>query len=491
MRIVITGANGYIGKRLIAALGGQGHELYCCVRDKARFHPFPAEESLHPIEIDFLLGYHCPDFPRNVDVAFYLIHSMSQTVGKFAEAESRAAKNFLHLIEKTNCRQIIYLSGIVNQEQLSPHLSSRYHVERILRASRIPVTVLRAGIIVGSGGASFEIIRDLVEKLPIMIAPRWIQTRCQPIAISNVIEFLTKLVLRETAFDHDFDISGPEVLTYREMLLQYAEVRKLKRWIITLPILTPRLSSYWLYFITSTSYALAVNLIESMKVDVVARKNTLAKELGITLIPYKRALEIALEKIERNNVLSSWKDALGPFNTKFARSEQGSVPQHGCFREVCVHDIDGMAETIWARISNIGGTNGWYYANWLWSLRGFLDKLVGGVGLNRGRTHRQGFQAGDSIDFWRVLIAEKEAKRVVLFAEMKLPGEAWLEFKILTEKNQDRFVQTAVFRPKGVFGRLYWYLLLPIHHYIFQGMARAIVKVNQKTQPRDSNKEGN
>ena len=477
MKILITGANGYIGKRLIPALLEQGHELFCCVRDQARFELANRHERLHTIEVDFLAGGRPQNFPREVEVAFYLIHSMNRTIGDFAEAERRGAENFLQLLEPTTCRQIIYLSGIVNEEKLSAHLSSRFAVEQILRAGKIPATVLRAGIVVGSGSASFEIIRDLVEKLPVMVAPKWLRTRCQPIAIRNVIQFLSGVMLRESAFNRDFDIGGPEILTYRDMLAQFAAVRGLKRLIITVPVMTPQLSSYWLYFITSTSFALAANLVDSMKVDIVARKNNLAEELGITLLPYQKAVELALEKIEQDNVISGWKDSFTSSGAKLALMNSVNVPTHGCFRDVRVRTVTGRTETVWQRVWNIGGDTGWYYGNWLWSLRGLLDKLVGGVGLNRGRTQVNDIEAGDALDFWRVLVADKSARRLLLFAEMRLPGEAWLEFKVVSTDQGDQLVQTATFRPRGVSGRLYWYAVLPLHGFIFNGMICELAKV--------------
>lgn len=478
MKILITGANGYIGKRLIPVLLEQGHELYCCVRDKARFDWNNRHERLKTLQVDFLSEGSATDFPRELDVAFFLIHSMNSAVGNFADEERRTAENFLQLLAATNCRQIVYLSGIVNEEKLSTHLASRLAVEKILRAGQIPTTVLRAGIVVGSGSASFEIIRDLVEKLPVMIAPKWLQTRCQPIAIRNVIQFLVGVMLREDTLNRDFDIGGPEILTYRQMLFQFAEVRGLKRLIITVPVMTPRLSSYWLYFITSTSFALAANLVGSMKVDIVARKNNLARELGITLLPYKTAIGLALERIEQGNVISGWKDSFASSGTSLALMNSLNVPSPGCFKDVRVRNVTGRGEPVWRRVWNIGGDTGWYYGDWLWALRGWLDKMVGGVGLNRGRTHLDKIEAGDALDFWRVLVADKATKRLLLFAEMRLPGEAWLEFQIVSTKDGEQLVQTATFRPRGVFGRLYWYAVLPLHHFIFNGMINEITKTD-------------
>ena len=476
MKILITGANGYIGRRLIPVLLEQGHELFCCVRDKVRFDWHQRHERLHTLEVDFLKAGPSAALPPNLDAAFYLIHSMNSVIGDFAAPERQSAHRFCELLEPTACRQIIYLSGIVNEKQLSAHLSSRLAVEQILRASRIPCTVLRAGIVVGSGSASFEIIRDLVEKLPVMIAPKWLQTRGQPIAIRNVIQFLTGVLLREETFNRDFDIGGPEVLNYRQMLTQFAEVRGLRRLIITVPVMTPRLSSYWLYFITSTSFALAANLVDSMKIDIIPRKNDLAAQLGITLITYKQAVALALERIESGNVVSGWKDSFASSGASLALMHSVNVPQHGCFKDQRTRLVTGRVDSVWQRVWSIGGDTGWYYGDWLWELRGVMDKMVGGVGLNRGRTHVHDIEVGDALDFWRVLVADKQAKRLLLFAEMRLPGEAWLEFQIVSTKDGDQLIQTATFRPRGVSGRLYWYAVLPLHHFIFNGMIDALTK---------------
>ncbi len=468
MKILLTGANGYIGQRLLPVLLEQGHTVYCCVRNRKRFEG-QTHERTQIIEVDFLEPAPGTSLPADLDVAFFLVHSMSSK-GDFASKEAITAQNFSKLVEATQCRQVIYLSGIVNEAELSDHLSSRFEVEKILRNGKVPVTVLRAGIIVGSGSASFEIIRDLVEKLPVMIAPKWLNTLCQPISIRNVIQFLAGVIGREDTYNQDFDIGGPEVLSYKQMLLKFAEVRKLRRYIWTVPIMTPKLSSYWLYFITSTSYHLAQNLVDSMKINVICRPNNLAADLGIQLLPYNQAVELAFQRIEQNMVVSSWKDAFSSFDTNPKLMDYVEVPKFGCFTDEKSRTITDNEPEVLNRIWGIGGGQGWYYGNFLWKIRGHLDKMVGGVGLRRGRTHPHELKPGDSLDFWRVLIADRTSKRLLLFAEMKLPGEAWLEFNITQKEGNLVLSQTATFRPRGLWGRVYWYLVLPFHFFIFNGM---------------------
>jgi len=310
-----------------------------------------------------------------------------------------------------------------------------------------------------------------VEKLPVMIAPRWLETRSQPIAIRNVIQFLSGVLLNEKTFANSYDIGGPEILTYKEMLTGFARVRGLKRRVWVVPVMTPKLSSYWLYFITSTSYKLAVNLVDSMKVEVVCRPNDLARMLNITLIRYEDAVRLAFDRIEQHDVLSSWTDALSGDKLSQGLAPLINIPEHGCFRDIRKREI-ADEERVLARIWSIGGKTGWYYGNWLWAIRGFFDKLAGGVGLRRGRRDDLQLAAGDSLDFWRVLYASRAEKRLLLYAEMKLPGEAWLEFKI---ENKE-LVQTATFRPRGLWGRAYWYAVTPFHGFIFRGMSARIAR---------------
>jgi uncharacterized protein YbjT (DUF2867 family) len=472
MKILLTGATGYIGKRLLPILVAQSHEIICCVRDKNRFYtPKEFEKNVEVVEIDFLKEQTLSAIPEDIDAAYYLMHSMSSSSDNFDDLESISATNFVQRLNQTNTKQVIYLSGIVNDKSLSKHLSSRKKVEDILNTGKFAATTLRAGIIVGSGSASFEIIRDLVNKLPIMITPKWLNTRCQPIAIPDVLEFLSKSLLNPLTYNQNFDIGGPDILTYKEMLLGYAKAKKLKRWIFTIPVMTPKLSSYWLYFVTSTSYKLATSLVSSMKVEVICRDHRINELLHIQPMTYQQALSRALVKVDEDKVVSSWKDSLvsGRFNSNM--SEYLKVPKKDCFidrRKKEIIDRDFTIERIWS----IGGDTGWYYGDWLWDLRGFIDRLYGGVGSRRGRTNRHDIHSGDALDFWRVLYANKEEGKLILFAEMKLPGEAWLEFKIIN----NTLYQAATFRPRGIWGKLYWYSVLPFHGFIFEGMLNKLIK---------------
>ncbi|RXP61926.1 SDR family oxidoreductase [Lutibacter sp. HS1-25] len=471
MKILVTGATGYIGKRLIPLLLNEGHTVICSVRDASRAYPFKNEdEHLIIAESDFLKPETLQNIPKDFDVAYYLIHSMSNSSTEFHALEEKCAQNFKDFAETTTVKQVIYLSGITNDTKLSKHLLSRKNVENILDSKKYALTTFKAGIIVGSGSSSFEIIRDLVEKLPVMVAPKWLMTKTQPIAIRDVLSFLLKANGNEKLYHKSFDIFGPEVLTYKEMLLQFAEIRGLKRYILTVPIMTPKLSSYWLYFITSTSYKLASSLVNSMGIEIIGKPSNINQLLNVHPISYKKAVKNAFIKIEQNSIVSSWKDSFVSGLLQHKAHEYINVPKYGCYNDIKHRKVENSQKTI-DKIWAIGGENGWYYANTLWKFRGFMDKVFGGIGLRRGRTNQTELQVGDSLDFWRVIYADKNKKRLLLYAEMKLPGEAWLEFKI----EDNILYQTATFRPKGIAGRLYWYAVLPFHWFIFNGMISKLV----------------
>jgi hypothetical protein len=361
-------------------------------------------------------------------------------------------------------------------------MSSRHRVEEILMSSSVPTTVLRAGIIIGAGSASFEILRDLVEKLPLMVAPRWVRSRCQPIAIADVIFYLYAVIRKEQCYNRIFEIGGPEVLTYHQMLMRFAKVRRLKRFIIPVPVLTPRLSSWWLFLVTSTSFPLGRALVDSLTCDAICENNSIQEVFPHRCLPYEEALRRAFVRIEQNVVVSSWKDAVVRSHLKPDLSEYIEVPKHGCLSErikLPYAKRHVALDTLWA----IGGKNGWYYMDWAWKIRGLMDRMCGGIGLRRGRTHATRLRNGDVLDFWRVLLADRENGHLLLFAEMKVPGEAWLEFRVEGDEEEGYVTQTATFRPRGLLGRLYWYALIPAHAFIFHGLCSAVATGRGKAVP--------
>jgi uncharacterized protein YbjT (DUF2867 family) len=487
MKILLTGSTGYIGRRLLPVLVKAGHKVVCPVRDKRRFDfdDFSADFLSHVevLEVDFTAVHSIEKLPKDIDAAYYFLHSLTSGSHEFQQTERLTAEHFAQYIRSSTARQVIYLGGISNDSNLSEHLTSRLGVETILQMARVPVTVLRSAIIIGSGGSSFEIIRDLVEKLPIMIAPKWLQSRCQPIAIANVLEYLLGVLDNEKALGRTFDIGGADVLTYKHMLLQFAEVRGLHRTIITVPVLTIRLSSLWLYLVTSTSYQLARNLVDSMRNEVVCKDDAIDEVVKIQRLTYKQALERTFLKISQGQVVSSWKDAIANPEFNHTLLAQVDVPRHGCFVDRRTFTFTRDSDDVFRNVWEIGGERGWYYGNWMWSIRGFLDKLAGGVGLRRGRRSASDLKNGDSLDFWRVLYANKEERRLLLFAEMKLPGDAWLEFKIQPSDDHFVLIQTATFRPLGLWGRVYWYIVLPFHGLIFNGMGRNMIAFRKKKVP--------
>jgi uncharacterized protein YbjT (DUF2867 family) len=475
MKVLLAGANGYIGTRLIPVLLEKGHTVICLVRDKRRFHEQnDYSNRVTLLTADLLNEKSIEQLPADIDAAYYLIHSMAQAED-FAALEALSAHNFTLAINKTNCQQIIYLSGITNAPELSNHLLSRRHVEDVLKEAKAALTVLRAAIIIGSGSSSFEIIRDLTEKLPLMTVPRWVNTKCQPIAIRDVLGYLEGVLLNHKAFNKTFDIGGPDILTFKQMMLTYAKVRKLNRYMITIPFLSPKISSYWLYFVTSTSYSLAQSLVDSMKNETIMKNHAIDDVVKRECISYKEALKLAFKKIEQNSIVSSWKDALNNGYLTSGFMDQIKVPQNGTLEYKIKQPFKRDSAEVLKNIMAIGGNRGWYYWDWIWSIRGFLDKLFGGVGSRRGRTSNVNISPGDVIDFWRVLIADKINHRLLLYAEMKLPGEAWLEFKIVQRNNETFLSQVATFRPRGLWGRMYWYAMWPFHLFIFKGMAHKIV----------------
>ncbi len=439
----------------------------------AQFESFLDDGRLKLLEGDMLKPDELPELAGKFDAAFYLLHSMGAGRG-FEEREEACARNFSNWVEAGEVGRVIYLGGLVPEGNLSEHLRSRENVNGILRAGSVPVTTFRASIIVGSGSASFEIIRDLAEKLPVMLTPKWTLTRCQPIAIRNVIGYLTGCLQAGATIGGEFDIGGPGVLNYRALLQTYAEKRGLKRFLIPVPFLTPGLSAHWLRLVTPTTMALAKSLVESLKNETVCDDDRITKLIPQKLLTYEEAIEVAFVMIAQNRVPSSWIDSLssGRLSPEFFRSIK--VPEHGVLRDrqqvPLRADRDLVIDSVWS----VGGKNGWPSMNWAWRIRGAMDRLIGGTGVRRGRRHPRELSAGDALDFWRVLLADRTSDpacaRLILSAEMRLPGEAWLDFEI----TGDKLIQTATFRPRGLFGRLYWYAVLPFHLWLFPKMARRL-----------------
>ncbi|MDN3504483.1 MAG: DUF2867 domain-containing protein [Rhabdochlamydiaceae bacterium] len=448
MKILVTGANGYIGSRLIPLLAHQGHFIIAAVRDASRYQiPLEFKDQIEVIGINFNEkdAYKC--LPRDIEAAYYLIHNLTVPKADLKKKEKSGAEFFKDYIDSTMCKQLIYLTGLISDNNLSEHLSSRLLVENILKQVSCSYTILRAATVIGAGSASFEIIRDLAEKLPIMVAPLWVSKLCQPIAIKDVIQYLVGVLGNCGCENKVFDIGGPEQISYKDLILRFAKVRGLKRYIKVLPVLTPKLSSLWLCLITTTNFQIARNLIDSMKNDVVCKENSIDKFVKISCLSYESAIKRALEKVEESSILSSWSDSFTFSRLPSNLAGFVQVPSFGCFTSSHKTRFKVDPNILFKAVMQIGGKNG-YYWNWAWKFRGFIDKMIGGVGYYKGQLRREKPQPGDLIDFWRVILLDEENRRLLLFAEMKVPGEAWLEIKI----KGNELINIATFRPKGIWG---------------------------------------
>lgn len=477
LRILVFGANGYVGLRLVESLTGQaGHEIFAFVRDAHRFHMKSQLSPIRVIEGDLLNPESLQKIPSAIDIVYYLVHGMTSSSRSFEEIENEQIDHCLCALSKKSIKQIIYLGGIVDKQPSSPHLRSRFHVEERICQSGLPYTALRAAIIIGAGSASFEIIRHLTEKLPFMITPKWVKNRCQPISIIDVVYYLQGVMGKKEALFSSFDIGGKDRLSFKEMMLQFARCRGLKRWIVTVPILTLELSSLWLFLFGGVNRSLAKSLVQSLKHQFVCTEERIKTIIPHECLDYTTSVRRAFEKIEQNTVISSWSDAFirGRMDPEIATYIK--VPSHGCMKKAVLVPTDAKEEYLKSVVWSIGGKNGWYYMEWAWRFRGMIDKLFGGIGLSRGRRSQAELAAGDALDFWRVLLADKKKVYLLLYAEMKLPGEAWLEFYVTHQKNRKVLNIIATFRPLGIWGRLYWYFFYPFHAKLFQGLAKEIVK---------------
>lgn len=475
LRLAVTGATGYIGGRLVPRLLNEGCRVRCLVRDARRLEGRPWRSQVEVVEADPLRPATLPDALAGVDVAYYLIHSMAGGPD-FAARDLDAARQFAAAARAAGVARIIYVGGLGDpQADLSHHLKSRQATGDALRTAGVPVTEFRAGVIVGSGSLSFEIIRYLTERVPFMICPRWVYTRTQPIAIRNVLEYLLAALHQPASAGRIIEIGGADVVTYGDMMRGYAEVRGLRRRLVPVPVLTPRLSSYWVHIVTPVPAAIAQPLIAGLGSEAVVR-DALAGELFPDIHPldYRTAVQLALAKLEAGAVETAWSDALA--------SSLGSVApvrltsQEGMIVEQRREASSATPAALFQVFSRLGGARGWLVWNALWRLRGALDRWLGGVGMRRGRRDAQEVRVGDAVDFWRVEAVEPD--HLVRFrAEMKVPGRAWLQFQV--EPGTDGgsvLTQTAFFAPKGLAGTLYWYVLYPLHAVIFRDMIRAVVR---------------
>ena len=485
-RVLVTGATGYVGGRLVRALLEKNYQVRVLVRDPNKVKQYSWANS-----VDVVVG-NATDYTstfealKNIDIAYYFLHSINSST-KFDEIEREMAKTFGKAAADAKVRQIVYLGGIANDVKKSRHLQSRADTGIELAKFGVPVLELRAGIIIGSGSASFEMLRHLTHRLPIMTTPKWVSNRTQPIGIRDVLYYLRQCAQLSTPVKKICDIGGPQVLSYADMMQKFAQLSGLrKRLIIQVPVLTPKLSSLWIGFVTPVPISLAKPLVESLISEVVADPkksiDSLIPKPAEGLLTVEEAIKLALTRTAEHSVDTRWSDAAFPFAPW--QKAQGDPDWAGemMLRDLRVSTTDVPAELIWQQIERIGGDNGWFGAGWLWYLRGLLDRMLGGVGLRRGRRDPEHLRLGDSVDFWRVEELTK-GSMLRLYAEMILPGKAWLEFQVYEEDGKTVLRQEAQFAPRGLGGQLYWYAVLPFHIFVFPTMMRNIIK-SAKRQSR-------
>ena len=472
--VFVTGVTGYIGGRLVPRLLEAGFRVRCLVRDESRLQGRAWRAEVELIEGDVLRPESLTGAMNGCAIAFYLVHSLGAG-SDFSERDVQGARNFGAAAISAGIGRIVYLGGLGDPAtELSAHLRSRHQTGDALRESGVPVTEFRAGVIVGSGSLSFEMIRYLTERVPLMICPRWVYTRIQPIAVRNVLDYLVEALRVPGSAGQIIEIGGADIITYGEMLTFYAEVRGLRRWLVPVPVLTPKLSSYWVHFVTPIPAVIARPLIDGLRNEIVVRNDT-ARRLFPMIHPldYRTAVKFALEKLDAHAVETAWSDAL-------STSQRGAAPvtlttHEGMIIEQRQVSVDAPTDSVFRAFTGLGGARGWLYMNWSWRIRGAIDRVCGGVGLRRGRRDADDIRVGEALDFWRVEAIEP-GRMMRLRAEMKVPGKAWLQFEVKAQDPDARplLTQTAFFAPKGLFGLAYWYLLYPIHSLIFGGMIRRL-----------------
>jgi uncharacterized protein YbjT (DUF2867 family) len=469
-KILLTGATGYLGGRLLQKLEHDGHNLRCIARRPEFLQPRVGPntevvygDALKPASLD--------DAMSGIDTAFYLIHSMASR-GDFESEDRRAAEAFASAAKRAGVKRIIYLGGLGVETELSPHLKSRQEVGSILRNSGVPTIEFRASIIIGSGSLSFEMIRSLVRKLPVMVSPRWVRTLAQPIAIEDVISYLAQALDYPSNSSEVFEIGGTDQASYQDIMSEYARQQGLKRYFLTVPLLTPRISSYWLGLVTPIYARVGRKLIDSLETATVVNDTRALTAFSVRPQGLSQAIERALTNEDRAFTQTHWSDAL---SSSGASSSWGGVAVGSRIVDSRYIDVAASPEQAFIPIRRIGGKTGWYHSNLLWRIRGWADLLFGGPGMRRGRRDPESAVVGDALDFWRVEAFEP-SKLLRLYAEMKVPGRAWLQFEVGPQAKGSRIRQTAMFEPKGVAGSLYWYGLYPVHKAIFAGMLRNIGK---------------
>lgn len=468
-QIAITGATGYIGGRLAPVLVEMGYAVRCLARSPRKLAGRDWAGSAELVEADLNDEAATRAALEGCKAAYYLVHSMIAAGKDYADLDREMAEKFGRAAAAAGVKRIIYLGGLGESgEGLSEHLRSRREVEEALGAAGVEVTVLRAAMIIGSGSASFEILRYLVERLPVMVTPKWVSTRCQPIAVRNVIRYLTGVLEREETAGQTYDIGGPDVMTYREIMREMAEALGLReRWVIPVPVLTPRLSSYWIHLVTPLSHRIAKPLAEGLRNPVLCREERIREIVPQRLLTIRESMDAALRKVAGRQVETTWSMAGAiPGDPDWAG---GTV-----FRDLRETRADAEPHEVFGAVCRLGGGHGWYAVNWLWQIRGALDVLLGGPGLRRGRRDPEQVAYGEALDFWRVTGLERDA-RLELRAEMKLPGEAMLEFRMTPDgEGGTRLRQEARFKPRGLAGLMYWWAVAPFHALVFQGMLTGI-----------------
>ncbi len=475
-RVLVTGATGYVGGRLVRELLAHGYRVRVLVRDARKLQDYPWRDEVEVIEGDGANADALNLALTGIDIAYYLLHAL-MVQKNFEQLEEQLAETFGRIARNNGVKRIVYLGGIsAPGDELSPHMSARAKTGQILRSSGVPTIELRAGVVIGSGSASFEMLRHLTERLPIMVTPKWLKNRIQPIAIRDVLRYLVGSATIDESINQDFDIGGPDVFTYMEMMQIYAEVAGLRRRIILpLPVLTPKLASGWIGLVTPVPVTLAKRLVASLKHEVVARNDEIRKlvpDSPAGLTDFRKAVSLALTRIKELDVETRWSSAQTPETHSEPLPTDPDWAGGSLYQDTRRYVSSDSVDEAWARVEAIGGDNGYSTATWAWELRGVMDRVVGGVGLRRGRRDPNHLREGEALDFWRV---EKISRPNLLRlrAEMKLPGLAWLEFRVESQASGETLVtQRALYHPHGLFGHLYWWAVFPMHGIVFPSMAK-------------------